>query len=88
MRNTQAADAALEVLQSLNTRALNGGAQQIMRDLGQDVEVDGDFGTNSRLALGNLETTFNRQFSENPTERLFELARLYWENTKFRVDLY
>ncbi|MFD1343706.1 caspase family protein [Litorisediminicola beolgyonensis] len=88
MRNAEAASEARKVLTRLGKSALDGGAQQLMRDLGADVSVDGAFGPGSRAALDQIADRFERQFPESPQERLLKLARLYWENTKFRVDLY
>ncbi len=88
MRDAAAAAEALAVLDGLAPSALDGGAQQIMRDLGADIVVDGAFGETSRLALDDLANRYDRQFPGAAKERLLALARLYWENTKFRVDLY
>jgi len=88
LRNSEAGAEARQVLAGLGQRALDGGAQQLMRDLGVDVGVDGAFGPASRDALDTLGVRKNHKFAGAPEERLLELAKLYWENTKFRVDLY
>ena len=88
MRNTEAATEALAVLDGLAPAALDGGGQQLMRDLGAEVGVDGAFGATSQAALDGLGDRHGRQFPDTPKDRVLALAKLYWENTKFRVDLY
>jgi TPR repeat protein len=88
MQNAKAAQSAEEVLAGLSRRDIDGGAQALMRDLGADVTVDGAFGPASRTAADQLARQFGRTLSPDPQERLKALAKLYWEQTKFRVDLY
>lgn len=88
MGNAQAAKAARQVLDALSLRALAGGAQAIMQDLGADITVDGVFGPSSRNALRDLSAEHGHHFTDDPKTRILELAKLFWVNTKFRVDLY
>lgn len=86
--NPQAASEASAILSRLPRSVIDGAAQQIIVQLGSSVIADGAFGPASRKALRQIETEFQRRLPEDPLERLLGLAALYWETTKFRVDLY
>lgn len=88
MRNAAAAAEAESILNGLSTSAIDGGAQSLMNDLGADVIADGAFGPASRAAAAELAQRFGRDIPEDPRARLTTLAQLFWEQTKFRVDLY
>jgi TPR repeat protein len=88
LRNPDARKAALDVLSALPKSALDGGVQALMRDLGVDIAVDGAFGPQSREKLLKFERAIGRSFPQGRQEQLMALAKLYWERSKFRVDLY
>lgn len=88
LRDPEAAAAAETVLPSLPARAVESGTQKLMNALGQSVAVDGAFGPASVAALEALGDEHGRSFSDDPLARLRELARLHWELSPFRVDLY
>jgi TPR repeat protein len=88
LRNPQARKAALDVLAGLSASALDGGAQALMRDLGVDIQIDGAFGPQSREKLEEFLNVTGRSIPANRQDRLMVLAQIYWERSKFRVDLF
>lgn len=88
LRNPEARKAALDVLAGLSGSALDGGAQALMRDLGVDIEIDGSFGPQSREKLEEFLRVTGRSIPANRQDRLMALAQIYWERSKFRVDLF
>ena len=88
LRNPAARKAALEVLTALPRTAVDGGAQALMRDLGVDIAIDGAFGPQSLEKLEEFGRQNGRSFPSDRQERLMALAQIYWERSKFRVDLY
>ena len=87
LRNPDARAFATEILGDLPASALDGGAQALMAELGVSIAVDGAFGPQSRTLLQDLGQSRGVTFSEDRTERLIQLARLFWSNTRFRADL-
>ncbi|MEP5761895.1 MAG: caspase family protein [Litoreibacter sp.] len=79
---------ALSLLNSLSSKAIDGGIQKLMLELGQDVVVDGAFGAQSEQALTELGTKTGRIFSSDRIERITALSTIFWERSTFRVDLY
>ena len=59
-----------------------------MRDLGAEVTVDGAFGPASQQELKRIAARFDRTVPEDSQARLLALAKMYWETTAYRVDLY
>lgn len=88
LRNPQPAEEARSLLGQLNNSALDGGAQQLMADLGAEVTVDGAFGDQSQVALDALAADAGKDFPADRIDRLIALAKIHWERSKFRVDLY
>lgn len=88
LRNPQARKAALEILTGLSAKALDGGAQALMRDLGVDIEIDGSFGPQSRQKLEEFLHVTGRSIPASRQDRLMVLAQIFWERSKFRVDLF
>lgn len=88
LRNADAGAAALDVLNGLPGSALDAGAQSLMRDLGVEITVDGQFGPQSRTLADELGQRMGRKIPDNRQERLLALARIFWEQSRFRVDLY
>lgn len=88
LRNQSAQNAALEVLAALPNAALDGGTQTLMRELGVAIEIDGNFGPNSTEKLNELARSKGVSISQDRQERLLALAKMFWEQSKFRVDLY
>ncbi|MCP5085759.1 MAG: hypothetical protein GY952_02995 [Rhodobacteraceae bacterium] len=88
LRNREAAAAAEKLLRGMSKKHLNGGAQMLLNALGEDLTVDGAFGAGSKSALARVAENASLQAPKNPVQRLKFLAALYWQNSKFRVDLY
>lgn len=88
LRNPSAQSAAVDVLASLSGNVLEGGAQTLMRDLGVEIDVDGNFGPASWEKLEALAIEKNKTIPQDRQERLIALAQIFWEQTRFRVDLY
>ena len=88
LSNAEAAAAAERVLAELPLSAVDAGTQALMQQLGAEVSVDGAFGPASQTALDALASEHGRTFATDPTGRLLDLARLGWELSPFRVDLY
>ena len=87
--NQGAARPARELLASFDGRALAGGAQQLIRELGGEVEVDGAFGAGSRAAYDAVLAQHGGGTAEtDPVDRIVQLASLVWKTSEFRVDLY
>lgn len=86
LRNREAAEAAEAVLAALPARALDGGVQALMRDLGTEIAVDGAFGPQSAAALTALAERAGRRMPGDRAGQLRELARMHWERTRFRID--
>ncbi len=89
LRDADAAKSAREVLESLPNRAKNTAVQTLLNDLGESVTVDGLIGPQTIAAIEALTTTDEERATLNdPDARLLTLARTYWKQTKFRIDLF
>lgn len=89
LRNPDAAENARKLLASYPPKALNGGAQKLIVELGGDVAVDGAFGPGSQEAMDAILARFDAgPAKSNPVERILQLAALSWTTSRFRVDLY
>jgi TPR repeat protein len=87
--DSEAAAAAARVLDGLDRRALDGGLQTILRDLGQDVAVDGAAGPATRAALAAAAQAAGMTgAADTPRDRLALAARLWWRAHPVRPDLY
>ncbi|MEM7440069.1 MAG: caspase family protein [Pseudomonadota bacterium] len=85
LRNKQAEDYARQVLAALPVKSVDQATQRILIALGQELEADGAFGAGSERAL---EAVSPRRPPTDPVDRLIFTAGLFWEQSKFRVDLY
>ena len=88
LRNEKAGVAAEKVLKALPKKAIDAASQQFLVGFGQDLTVDGAFGTGSRKAMDQVARDHGLIAPKDPTKRLEMLAQLYWQKSKFRVDLY
>lgn len=88
LRNPEAQVAADEVLAALPARALDGGVQALLAELGYEIAVDGAFGPASAEVLARFEADSGTTIPADRIARLKALAAAYWERTTFRVDLY
>ena len=86
--NQASHDSARDLLSRMNKKSIDGGTQQLMSELGVNITVDGAFGNGSRAKLNDLGNETGTRFSSDPIERLEQLGKLFWERSKFRVDLY
>lgn len=88
LRNPKPAEQARSLMVKLGKRNLDGGAQQLMAELGTEIGVDGAFGAQSQALLDALAADAGKVIPNDPVERLIALAQIHWERSKFRVDLY
>jgi TPR repeat protein len=89
LRDETAAQGARQILAALSEDVLNAGAQSLIVTLGGTVGIDGAFGQGSRSALDEVLARRGAGAAEtDPVERIVQLARLYWQESPFRVDLY
>ena len=88
LKNPEPAAEALNTLRRLDRRAVGGGTQQLMQELGVEIEVDGAFGPQSEAALNAFAAQEGVSIPSDPVERITALAKLVWERSAFRVDLY
>jgi TPR repeat protein len=88
LRNKDAASEARSLLAEMSPREINAGAQLLINELGGSVAADGAFGSGSQSALNQLATRFSTPFSGQGSQRLEALAKVFWQNSKFRSDLY
>ena len=58
------------------------------QELGVEIEVDGAFGPQSEAALNAFAAQEGVSIPSDPVERITALAKLVWERSAFRVDLY
>lgn len=87
--DAEAAAAADKVLAGLDRRAIDGGLQVILRELGLDVAVDGAAGPATRKALGvAAQAAGVVDNADTPRDRLMLAARLWWLEHPVRPDLY
>jgi TPR repeat protein len=89
LANQAASQPARELLASFDARAIAGGTQKLLRELGGDVDVDGSFGPASVAVLSDvLASRGAGPAAADPVERIVQLAALVWKSSAFRVDLY
>ncbi|MEL6640958.1 MAG: caspase family protein [Pseudomonadota bacterium] len=89
LRDERAVEIALQELSYMSDRDIDGGAQKLMVALGSDVTVDGAFGPASQAALDEVLTRLGAGPAETgAVDRILQLARLNWQQSSFRVDLY
>ena len=86
--NPAPSESAAKLLARLGKEPIAGGTQLLMKELGVDIEVDGAFGGGSLKKLNAFGAENGVKFSKTPTKRLEQLAKIFWERSKFRVDLY
>ena len=83
------AEDALDELYGLSDRAVNGGTQRLMVELGAEITVDGAFGPASTAAFEAILADLNAgPAMTTPVDRILQLADLVWQQSAFRVDLY
>ncbi|MEM8631795.1 MAG: caspase family protein [Pseudomonadota bacterium] len=83
------AERSRDLLSEFPASAINGGSQQLLNALGADVTVDGAFGPGSEEALAAIVATYGvSPPSGQPVDRIVSLAKIYWQTSPFRVDLY
>jgi TPR repeat protein len=87
--DAEAAAAARALLDGLDRRALDGGLQTILAELGDPLAVDGEAGPATRAALAaRVAAAGLVPAGDSPADRLMTAARLYWLARPVRPDLY
>ncbi|WP_210526650.1 caspase family protein [Rubellimicrobium arenae] len=87
--NLSDAEEARAQLVAMPGNVLDGGAQKLLRELGGDIEPDGDFGPASEEIMARLLDQYGAGPAQSdPVERIVQLAGLVWIRSPFRVDLY
>lgn len=89
LRDANAAQTARELLAAMSSKSIDAATQKLMNDLGEPIAQDGAFGAGSQESLSRLLGKYDVGAAEtDPTERLIQLAHVYWTTSPFRVDLY
>lgn len=88
LNDSAAARDAMDLLSQMPPRPLDLAAQRLMGELGETVTADGVFGPESRAALARIAAARDSAPPEDARGRLMFLARVAWERSPFRVDLY
>lgn len=90
LANSEAAEVAREVLTELPGSALDRATQMTLKDLGQDVAVDGQVGPATRAAITRASEAAGLAdpASNDPLDRLLHVSRLYWAANPVRYDLF
>jgi TPR repeat protein len=88
LRNEEAASQAKSLLADMSAGEIDAGSQMLINELGGSVLADGDFGPGSQAALKELATEYSTSFDGQGSQRLLALAKVFWENSKFRSDLF
>ncbi len=89
LKNNRNAQYAMQQLDAMPVKVIDGGAQMLIKSLGGELDVDGAFGAGSQSALQDVLTRLGLgTASTDPKERILQLAEAYWETSPFRVDLY
>ena len=89
LHNKDASSEARSLLVNMSRREIDAGTQLLINELGGSITADGAFGPGSKAALNQLATTYGKSFAgQEGTERLKALAKVFWQNRKFRSDLY
>lgn len=85
----EAAAAAGEVLASLPEREVNRATQLLLRDLGEDLTIDGLIGPETRgIVERRMQAAGRGAAPSDARGRAVAVAGLYWQENRFRVDLY
>jgi TPR repeat protein len=86
---TDAAQEARGLLARLDARTLDSATQTLLRDLGEEITVDGAFGPGSRAALSRALTAADvSPGPDTPEGRLLTAARVWWATRPVRPDLF
>jgi len=88
LRNKDASSQARSLLADMPRREIDAGAQLLINELGGSVTADGAFGSGSQAALTQLAEKYGATFAGQGSQRLEALAKVFWQNSKFRSDLY
>ena len=88
LRHPEAVAEARRLLDALPASDVDAGTQALMNELGADLVVDGAFGEQSQQMLNDMLSASGATPPEDRVERLVALARVFWESSPFRVDLY
>ncbi|WP_251363802.1 caspase family protein [Epibacterium ulvae] len=88
--NADARAAARNHISRQSAREIDAGTQFILKSLGADITVDGQFGPASRRALDAIAATTDIKDTppSNPIERLKFAARLHFARNPIRQDLF
>ncbi|MEM9199409.1 MAG: caspase family protein, partial [Pseudomonadota bacterium] len=87
LRNEAARADATDLLAQLSPEAMRGAVQLLLGELAL-TDPDLPYGDASEAALAELARQAGLTLPDGPRERLLFLARLSWERSRFRVDLY
>ncbi len=82
----KAAEAARTVLSKLPAKALDGGAQELLNELGAALVIDGQFGRASETAYRELVEPAGESSGNPGLDRLLAVAKTYHEKQRFRID--
>ncbi len=89
LRDPDAAARAGEILAALDTKTVDRATQMILKELGEEITVDGVVGPDTRGTIERLMAGKGLgPVPTDPRDRAVAVARLYWMNNRFRVDLY
>jgi TPR repeat protein len=89
LRSPDSAAEARGLLAGLPPAALDAAAQMLVDELGGDLAVDGAFGPGSTAEMARvLGPERAAAIPADPTGRAIALAAAYWQQGRFRVDLY
>lgn len=89
LRDPAVVKTSRDLLAAMPQENIDAATQILMNDLGEPVDVDGSFGAGSEASLSRVLEKFSAGVAKsNSTERLIQLARVYWSVSPFRVDLY
>ena len=89
MDNEGDAEYAITQMNSMSAQTFDGGTQKLINILGGNVTVDGNFGPASEAALAEVLARYGQSLQTNdPRERLLQLARVYLAQNPIRTDIY
>ncbi len=89
LRGADSAAEAQGLLAGLPPAALDAAAQMLIVDLGGDLAIDGAFGPGSAAEMARvLGPDRAAAMPADPAGRAMALAASYWQQGRFRVDLY
>jgi len=81
--STEAGD-ALEELRAMSEKSLTGGLQRLLVGFGVELKVDGQYGPGTEAALKSIAS----DAGPTPIDRILAAAKIHWQRSPFRVDLY